>query len=667
LILHSKRDGRIIYIYLLSFRSRRYARDERDESVLRRSSRLLSEEDIMQEEEGTAATRSAVTAATAIDDDDDDEDPWGAFGSDDDDDDDEDPSSAATAATNAGHQQEPENATASSSDNTTVSIFGQALAAKLTQLCLRSDSRIPLEQRRIGVIEAVVSAAGTKEARQDDSRMTQMEQVRGALESRGFQVVELREDDGDGDERLQRNCALVDAMVVVVVAVPAAKETAMASSDDLAAARKIATRRVVPGGNLLLLLTERECVGSPRRNGDDAPICDDSTWDPVVWETVALDEKVADGSRAFAMTHFRRRGCRAQSNKVCPWLPSSRSLCFAEACRLKEACVPLSVQERESNVLTPTSIERAVQKLSEYGYCVLSGFVDAGLCRKWGDAVVADFDAAADRLLRRADRSVDLYRPLDSKNEPEAYRELSCREDLRADVRDGPALRKLVRESSSSSSSSNDCMVLKHPQLLEIVARAMNPPPEDPSLRKGNIGRYNFVQVENINTSNDADSFGSKVAFGKMGGIVSLPGAGDQAIHSDTPHLFESACCHLPPHYVNAFTPGRASEDDVGQTALVHGSHVLRVAARLLKDDDRADSDHDKLWWSQLVRPRLEPGDVILFDCRILHFGLANLSSHAKRPVIYANMTQPWFQDPKNWENERPIFEDGDYGAAGNK
>jgi ectoine hydroxylase-related dioxygenase (phytanoyl-CoA dioxygenase family) len=48
-----------------------------------------------------------------------------------------------------------------------------------------------------------------------------------------------------------------------------------------------------------------------------------------------------------------------------------------------------------------------------------------------------------------------------------------------------------------------------------------------------------------------------------------------------------------------------------------------------------------------LVRPSLEIGDLLLFDCRILHFGLANSSKEVERPLLYTNMTHAWFHDPK--------------------
>ena len=141
-----------------------------------------------------------------------------------------------------------------------------------------------------------------------------------------------------------------------------------------------------------------------------------------------------------------------------------------------------------------------------------------------------------------------------------------------------------------------------------------------------------------------------------MGGIVSFPGAAEQAIHADTPHLFEHIA-DLPAHYINIFAPGTAFDDKVGGTAFVHGSHNLEFTAKYYgdDDDDGSSTDNTKIY-PYLVRPCLTLGDVVLFDCRILHFGLANTSNSIERVMLYTNTTQAWFHDPKNWDDKKAIF-----------
>jgi hypothetical protein len=69
----------------------------------------------------------------------------------------------------------------------------------------------------------------------------------------------------------------------------------------------------------------------------------------------------------------------------------------------------------------------------------------------------------------------------------------------------------------------------------------------------------------------------------------------------------------------------------------------------------------------RLVRPHLHTGDALLFDCRTLHFGLANESSSSsasgdgdgmvKRPIVYVNYHHKWFNDPKNWNDKEKLFD----------
>ena len=235
------------------------------------------------------------------------------------------------------------------------------------------------------------------------------------------------------------------------------------------------------------------------------------------------------------------------------------------------------------------------------------------------------------------------------------------REDMRMDLRHGPKLRAwrgLVgsrpwtitalesKERLATQATNPDRFLRGHPVLLEIVRRTTNP--VNPALSPGNWGRYNFG-------GRGPDGSFMDVRAGPVGAIISLPGSADQALHADTPHLMENYDC-LPAHYINIFTPGSAAHPAVGQTALVHGSHRLSFTASV---------DDNKMSWIQnMARPSLDLGDVLLFDCRILHFGLANTSPKIERPLLYTNMTQHWFHDPKNWDDRRPIFTENDEASV---
>ena len=329
-----------------------------------------------------------------------------------------------------------------------------------------------------------------------------------------------------------------------------------------------------------------------------------------------------------------------------------------------QAVTHLSASERtQGGRMSAHSVRRAVQSLRQNGYCIVAGLLEPQRqqCRAWGAAVLEDLHAAA-ALLKQGDPPVDLYHP--GGTAAAAYRELSMREDCRMDLRHGPALERVrggnnnnrpVTVTAADTERPGD-FLRGHPGVLAIARQVMNP--VDPALAPGNFGRYNF-------DGRGPDGSFQDLHAGVVGGIVSLPGAADQAIHADTPHLFEAAGTQpLPAHYINVFTPGCPADPRVGQTAFVHGSHRLDFVARYVvnhdddNDDDASSSleQFDPAIWQHLVRPVLNVGDVLLFDCRILHFGLANTHPSIERPLLYTNLTMHWFHDPKNWDQHRSIF-----------
>mmetsp|Transcript_23724 Transcript_23724/g.58152 ORF Transcript_23724/g.58152 Transcript_23724/m.58152 type:complete len:490 (-) Transcript_23724:1372-2841(-) len=334
---------------------------------------------------------------------------------------------------------------------------------------------------------------------------------------------------------------------------------------------------------------------------------------------------------------------------TCPWLPSSFSHKM-ELENLQQATVALSASEVQASQMTESSKKQAVESMREHGYVVIRNLLRLEECQKWGSAVLESVHMAAEKLLK--DEKVNILEPQISENEPQAYREMSMREDLRLDLRDGPALAKLRKDTgdtgkpvviSAKTETENFHRFLRgHSSILDVIRRTMNPKKGD--LYKGNLGRYNFE-------GSGPDGSFQDIRVSQVGGIVSFPGAADQSIHADCSHLFEIFDCH-PAHYINIFTPGVPFHEKVGGTAFFHGSHDLKFTAEHCGSSD----DYSNVF-PYLVRPSLTLGDVVLFDCRILHFGLANTSESAERVLLYSNTTQAWFTDPKNWEDQRPIFE----------
>lgn len=518
---------------------------------------------------------------------------WGAFGSDDDDSDGEIVDDIAVAA---GEISKSSLAGASE-----VTHF-------LAKSFLHTNSQIPIGLRRIAL------------AQEEGENHKILEET---LTQRGFTNLSNLGALSEG--------AWLDAVILVC-----GEETKSVPTDKI-------YKTLVPGGILLVFSAQQGPEQILTRLKEDRTAWE---WDPSTSECVG--ERIFSDDNLKVLS-LKKPLCQVQ-DKSCLWLPSAHSL-PKERCRLGEATVPLSAHEIQSSHLLEPTLVKAVQRMQDHGYCILPRLLHPEECREWGQGVLSDLHTASKILLERD--GVNILNPHSSEKDPQSYRELSMREDLRMDLRDGPRLRKLrgdnndkpvvVKAANNHTNGANPFLRL-HRSILEVVRRTMNP--KSGTLYKGNFGRHNF------NGSGPDGSY-QDMRLSAIGGIVSLPGSADQALHADTPHLFEHAT--LPAHYINAFALGCEGNPKVGCTSFVHGSHKIEFTAEYLADDDHG---KNKKVFEFLVRPQLELGDVILFDCRTLHFGLANTSKQVERPLLYCNITHAWFYDPKNWNNRRPIFED---------
>ena len=398
-----------------------------------------------------------------------------------------------------------------------------------------------------------------------------------------------------------------------------------------------------------------------------------------------------------------------------------------EYSNLEEVTVALSVEERLSGIFSDISHRKSLDALQIHGLCIFPGIFSTNMVMEWGDAAVSDMKEALFTLRKRG---IDLLHPGEGGPRIENFHELSMREALRCDLRNGRHLKALSQRnfdnsvvpvtmprgvsnhvetdknngnieteipvSSADAKFSTRNNIRRHPALLSVLQQTLNPPPPDPRDQMGNWGLWNF--------EGRGPEFGPPdFSIGEVGAVMSLPGCADQTIHADTPHLYVHT--QLPGHYINLFVPAVLEGDssagiEVGQTAFVVGSHQLRVSAHVMNEEGGQEVLEERL-----VRPHLRAGDALLFDCRILHFGLANQhprSTHNKkdkcedknvnsdlsgeennaedtnnatilnsegnccdgngdcsdgwRPLLYVNYHQKFFQDPKNWNDKEKLF-----------
>jgi len=601
---------------------------------------------------------------------------WGAFGSDSDDSDDD-----STADKNEQAQQ----------PNVLFESTSAAVTVAITQhfASLTKTTGVGLGERVVAVTSVMYGDECGEEAGELKTMMTEW------VIRRGTKVVA-------GDD-VSSAC---DAAVLIV---GGSKDLQSDSSLNI-------RRRLVPGGIVWLIIKRQENESDNNCSFDCFP--------GSIWE----EKSCVSTSSSYSVHKIQKRACLVNAMS-CPWMDKKSIIGKEVALAAEKKCGNFKVAENESylqfelraasrvtivpsvaertrekisstdeaytTILTDTNIKHAIEKLRDHGLVIIKGLLPPEQTVPWGNVVLEDFTSAVEALKNHQSRPVDLLNPDKGQFEPLSYKEMAMREDLRVDLRSGPSMEKLRSQennlASDAMAGSNaidvgsqptiitaDTMGTAgsswryHPSILAILKGLFNP--RDDSLHKGNFGRWNFG-------GNGPDGSPQPFRLGQIGSVVSCPGSGDQAIHADTPHLFEHTDCH-PCHYCNVFTPGYKVTNDqtdnpsvqnefvdglwtgsstMGGTALVYDSHRLSVSAMLLAEsDDGNDNDNASLRRQLLelltLRPALDAGDIVIFDNRTLHYGIANTSkgdttgkdsNAGRRPMLYLNVTQSWFHDPK--------------------
>ena len=137
---------------------------------------------------------------------------------------------------------------------------------------------------------------------------------------------------------------------------------------------------------------------------------------------------------------------------------------------------------------------------------------------------------------------------------------------------------------------------------------------------------------------------------------------GAQAWHADGPHLFasavdEPAAASLPAHALNIFVPLVDLTEANGATEFACGTHRRghELTPRDDDDDGAAASDGgDERGERTAILARA--GDALVFDYRLWHRGLPNLSS-ADRPLLYLVAARSWWRDDRNYRQGASLFE----------
>ncbi len=149
------------------------------------------------------------------------------------------------------------------------------------------------------------------------------------------------------------------------------------------------------------------------------------------------------------------------------------------------------------------------------------------------------------------------------------------------------------------------------------------------------------------------------------GVVFSEPGSTAQCWHTDSPHLDRE---HLPAHALNVMLALHDISMDMGPTEIARGSHVLTNHLRntsLIRDE--LIYQHEGTTPERLVLGTQNPvpegiaramtaGSCLVFDDRILHRGLANISNRARR-VAYFSYRKKGYSENTHFESRRSVYD----------
>ena len=149
----------------------------------------------------------------------------------------------------------------------------------------------------------------------------------------------------------------------------------------------------------------------------------------------------------FQVVNLRKRVFSCNNLGAAYWTHSWGPLELSrEAALVDDLCIEVSVDEFRTGILYPSNHQKAVSCLREHGLCIFPSLFDPSEVLRWGNAAKEDMERVVHELWRS--RELDLLHPYSDTEDAEAkgygkymenYYELSMREALRCDLRNGQA------------------------------------------------------------------------------------------------------------------------------------------------------------------------------------------------------------------------------------
>jgi hypothetical protein len=150
----------------------------------------------------------------------------------------------------------------------------------------------------------------------------------------------------------------------------------------------------------------------------------------------------------FRVVALRKRLVSCNNLGAAYWTQSwgTREL-SRESALVENLTIELSVDEVRQGILHPSNHKKAVRCLREHGLCIIPNLFDPSEALKWGSAAKEDMVRVVNELWRS--RELDLLHPYSETEDADAkgygkymenYYELSMREALRCDLRNGQVM-----------------------------------------------------------------------------------------------------------------------------------------------------------------------------------------------------------------------------------
>jgi hypothetical protein len=185
----------------------------------------------------------------------------------------------------------------------------------------------------------------------------------------------------------------------------------------------------------------------------------------------------------------------------------------AELNLLELISVPISMSEKQLGVLSDASHQRAVDNLLKHGVCIFPGIFDRDSVMSWGEKSRADMKTILQKL---SFKGINILNPTAAENPfINNFFELSMREALRCDVRNGPQLKEKSRAVYDYASAVRQAIV--------VSAKGVHCSSRDAEL---NIDRIDAdIADANSNPSNDLPSYHRSFKYFRSawGGTIASP------------------------------------------------------------------------------------------------------------------------------------------------